>query len=262
MNPWANLSLWQGDGVRRVLFNFNSGPDALYGSLYAAMEPERDLRLVICPGWGFDFFQMNDLMHALALGVARLGGAAVLFHPPGHGDSRGSIEELTVDRNVAAAIDAAAEGQRHAGGDTWDFAGIRIGAAVASLAAASASGRLLPLIDPVLDLPVHFEAITRRAKRLSLGRPDAPSLFGHPLPKRAMAELPARSPREAVSAFGGVAATIHFADDVVERDLGDRVEDVSIPGKLSNPAKLEEQEALADAALQWIRSSTAARVAS
>jgi hypothetical protein len=262
MNPWASLSLWQGDGVRRELFNFNSGPDELYGSLYAAMEPERDLRLVICPGWGFDFFQMNDLMHALALGIARLGGAAVLFHPPGHGDSRGSIEDLTIDRNVAAALDAAGEAGRRLGGDAWDFGGIRIGAAVAALAADSAGGRLLPLIDPVLDLATHFEAITRRAKRLSLGRTDVLSLFGHPLPKRAMAELPGRSPKQVVAAFGGLAATLHFAGDVVEDGLGERVEDVAVPGAFSNPAKLQEQETLADAALQWIRSSTAARMAS
>ena len=262
MNPWANLSLWQGNGVRRELFNFNSGKEQLYGSLYAAMDPSRDLRMVVCPGWGFDFFQMNDLMHALALGIARLGGAAVLLHPPGHGDSRGSIEDLTVDRNVAAALDAAGEAGGRIGGDTWDFGGIRIGAAVAALAADSVGGRLLPLIDPVLDLPSHFEAITRRAKRLSLGRTDAPSLFGHPLPKRAMAELPARSPKEVVAEFGGLAAAIHFADDVVEHDLGDRVEHVQVPGKFSNPAKLGEQETLAEAALGWIRSSAAASVAS
>jgi hypothetical protein len=253
MNPWKDASSWEGDGLRREVFLFDSGPDRLYGSLYAASPLRLDVRLVICIGWGHDMLQLNDLGHELALGISEGGGAALLFHPAGHGDSSGSIGDVTVQGVVAAALDAAAEGARILGPGAWDFAGIRIGASVAALAAARAGGRMLPLILPALDLPAHFHELRRRAKRLSLGREGIPMLFGHPLPERADQELPQPSPSEALSSFGGRAVAIRFSS-VPAEPLPAGVEEIVLPGKLSTPPGPKEQARLADAAAQWVTS--------
>jgi pimeloyl-ACP methyl ester carboxylesterase len=261
VNPWASTSSWQGDGVRRQLFFVSSGADRVYASLYAATNPQLDLRLLICPGWGFDMFQFNDLMHSMALGVARLGGAAALFHPPGHGDSTGDMAQLTVPRNVEVVQDLAAEVDTLVPGAGWGLAGIRIGASVAALSAEALGGDLLALIEPALDLPSHFEEVERRAKRLSLGRGGEPSLFGHPLTRRAAEELPQTTPANVLTGFAGLAAIIGYGDPQAPSGAG-QVSRVAVPGKLSNPAKLEEQKALASATVTWIRSAVQARITS
>ncbi len=247
--------------MRRQLFFVSSGADRVYASLYAPTDPQLDLRLLICPGWGFDMFQFNDLMHSLALGVARLGGAATLFHPPGHGDSTGSMADLTVQRNVEVVEDLAAEVDALVPGSGWGLAGIRIGAAVAALSVGAIGGGLLALIEPALDLPSHFEELERRARRLSLGRGGEPSLFGHPLTRRAAQELPRTAPSEVLARFTGRAAVIGYGDPQPPAGAG-RVSRVTVPGKLGNPAKLEEQRALASAAVAWLRSVVEARIPS
>ncbi|HEX9236520.1 MAG TPA: hypothetical protein VF972_09605 [Actinomycetota bacterium] len=260
MNPWADASSWEGDGLRRHVFFFNSGTERLYGSLYAAIDARTDVRLVICTGWGHDMLQLNDLDHHLALGIARLGGAAVLFHPPGHGDSTGSIADLTVQQHVAAALDAGEVAAKVVGSDGWSFCGVRIGAAVAALASLDGGGRLLPMIEPVLDLPRHFEALRRRARRVSLGRGDDDILFGHPLPTRAETTPPGRDPAEGVSRFPGPAAAIRFSDSPAEV-LPEGLDVVEVPGRFSNPPGPREQATMASAAVRWIAEAAMAGVA-
>jgi pimeloyl-ACP methyl ester carboxylesterase len=250
MNPWNDASSWEGDGFRREVFFFDFGSDRLYASLYAASPLRLDARLVICTGWGHDLLQLNDLAHELALGVAEEGGAALLFHPPGHGDSSGSIDDITVQGVVAAALAAAAEGARLLGARPWDFAGIRIGASVAAMAAAEAGGRMLPLVLPALDLPAYFQELRRRAKRLSLGREGTPMLFGHPLPG-AEQELPATSPMDVLASFGGRSAAIRYSNTPTE-PLPEGVDEIVLPGRLSTPPGPREQARLAKAAAKWV----------
>ncbi len=244
--------------MRREVFFFHSGADRLYGSLYAATEPGLDVRLVFCTGWGHDLLQLNELGHAVALGVSRAGGAALLFHPPGHGDNPGSIEDITIDRHVAAARAAAAEGSRRVGDGGWDFAGLRIGASVAALASVQSDARLLTLIDPALDPATHFEGLRRRARRLALGRAGELTLFGHPLPERAASELPAPSPMEVLDRFEGRVGVTRFAQP--PNDIPDDIEQVVLPGKFSTPPGPKEQARLASAAVEWICSSLMAEV--
>jgi hypothetical protein len=261
MNPWADASRWEGYGVRREVFFFQSGTERLYGSLYAAAEPELDLRLVICTGWGHDLLHLNDLGHSLALGVSRAGGAALLFHPPGHGDSTGSMEDITIERHVAAAKDAAAEGARRVGVGGWDFAGVRIGASIAVLASDPSQARLLALIDPALDPASHFQMLQRKARRLALGRPGELTLFGHPLPVRAAAELPDPAPLEVLGRLERRAAVVRFANPRAE-GIPAGVEQIVLPGRFSTPPGPKEQARLGAAAVQWITSSRMEEVAS
>ena len=258
MNSWETASRWEGDGIRREVFLFPSGKERLYGSLYAATEPTVDIRLVVCSGWGHELLQLNELGHAIALGVARLGGAGILFHPTGHGDSSGSISDLTVAGNVASALDAMAEGARRMEGGTWAFAGVRTGGAVAVLAARAAGARVLALVDPALDPAGHFQMLRRRATRMSLGR-NPTTLFGHPLPEPGAEDLDAPSPLEVLAQFEGRAAVIRFAHSQVDPVPGP-VEDVVVPGRFSIPPGPNEQRVLASAAVRWIKSSFMASV--
>jgi hypothetical protein len=258
---WADSSQWEGHGVRREVFFFDSAADRLYGSLYAAVDPHLDVRIVICTGWGHELLQLNDLAHAVALGVARQGGAALLFHPPGHGDSTGSIEDLTIGRNLEATVDALSEGTRRVGSGGWGFAGIRTGASVAALAADPADPRQVALIDPALDPAAHFESLERKARRLALGRTGELTLFGHPLPAPAGRELPDPTPLEALARFPGPAAVIRFASPTPDA-VPSRGDQVVLPGKFSTPPGPKEQARLAEAAVEWITTSVAAKVAS
>jgi pimeloyl-ACP methyl ester carboxylesterase len=199
---------------------------------------------------------MNELGHAVALGISQAGGTALLFHPPGHGDSTGSIADLTIDRHVAAAHDAAAEGARRVDANRWDFAGLRIGASVAVLASVRSDARLLTLIDPALDPASHFEGLQRKARRLALGRAGELTLFGHPLPDRAAGELPTPAPLEALEGFEGRGAVVRYAQPPVEIPSG--FEEVVLPGKFSTPPGPKEQARLASAAVEWITSSAMA----
>jgi pimeloyl-ACP methyl ester carboxylesterase len=246
--------------VRREVFFFASGSDRLYGSLYAAAEPHLDVRLVFCTGWGHDLLHLNELGHAVALGVCRAGGTALLFHPPGHGDSTGRSEDLTIERHVAAATDAAAEGARRIGEERWDFAGLRIGASVAVLAAVRSGARLLTLIDPALDPTAYFEGLHRRARRLALGRAGELTLLGHPLPERAASEHLSPTPLEALDRFVGRGAVVRFAQPPAATPGG--LDEVVLAGKFSTPPGPKEQARLAAAAVEWISASAMAEVAS
>jgi hypothetical protein len=259
MNPWDDASSWEGDGVRREVFLFASGSDQLYGSMYASIAPRAAIRLVICTGWGHDFIQLNELNHMIGLGVARLGGAALLFHPSGLGDSTGSMRTLTVQGHAAAALDAAAESARRTGLDGWGFVGVKLGAASAVLAAAQAGSNILALVDPVLDLPPHFEELRRRARRLALGRTGELTLFGHPLPDGAEADLPAPSPLEVLRDFGGRAGIIRWSQPA-PKSLPEDVETVVVPGSFSTPPGPKEQTTLAAATVTWIGAPVTAGV--
>jgi hypothetical protein len=260
MNPWDDASSWEGDGVRREVFLFASGTDELYGSMYGSVEPRAEIRLVICTGWGHDFIQLNELNHLIALGVSRLGGAALLFHPPGLGDSTGSMRTLTVQAHAAAALDAAAEAARRTGLEGWGFVGVKLGASSAVLAAVQAEASLLAMIDPALDLPSHFEQLRRRARRLALGQMDDRTLFGHPLPEAAEFDLPARSPLEALGGFAGRSGIIRWSHPPT-REFPEGPEAVVVPGSFSNPPGPKEQVTLSAAAVQWIGAPIGAEAA-
>ncbi|HJP66943.1 MAG TPA: hypothetical protein VKA30_11650 [Actinomycetota bacterium] len=227
--------------------------------MYASIEPRAAIRLVICTGWGHDFIQLNELNHMIALGVARLGGAALLVHPPGLGDSTGSLRTLTVQGHAAAARDAAAEAARRTGLDGWGFVGVKLGAAAAALASADAGADLLAMVDPVIDLPSHFEELRRRARRLALGRPGELTLFGHPLPEGAEADLPSTSPAEALGRFAGRAGIIRWSQPAA-KGLPEDIETVVVPGSFSTPPGPKEQTTLSAAAVTWIGAPVTAGV--
>ncbi|MGH2739320.1 MAG: hypothetical protein ACRDH6_02390, partial [Actinomycetota bacterium] len=134
MSRWTAASRWTGARVQREVFFFPSNSVDLYGSLYAAQRTPARTGYVICPPWGYEAAAMHDAMHAFALGMSRLGGAALVFQWPGHGDSRGDAARVTFDDLVRATLDATEAAKRRCGQVDWALAGFRIGAAAAVLA--------------------------------------------------------------------------------------------------------------------------------
>jgi hypothetical protein len=185
------------DGVRRSVFFFRSENDLLYGSLYAAAPMRTPAGIVICPAWGWESLWMNDGLHVLAREAAAAGGAALLFHWPGHGDSEGAPEDASLDRMVQAARDAAATAHAQAAGTAWSFAGVRLGAVAAARAAASAGADRLLLVQPVLNPAVWLGEMDRLA-----GGTAGDWVAGFPVSER-VRRAAEHAPAEDLQAFGG-----------------------------------------------------------
>lgn len=114
-------------------------------------------------------------MHSFALGVSRLGGAALLFHWPGHGDSHGDLDTVAIADLTRASIDARTVAAERLPGVPWNLAGFRLGAAVALLTAQLVSIPSLLLVQPVFDPEAFFAEAARIMRRASLvggGRPE------------------------------------------------------------------------------------------
>jgi hypothetical protein len=175
--------MWTGRGVRREVFHLPSGGDLLYASLYASEPARRGPRMVICPPWGSELIKTQGLCHRLARSLADRGGAGMLFHWPGLGDSTGVPEEVTLDRLAEAVVDVLEAMADRPGGEGWGLAGIRLGAAAAALAATPGGAAALLLLEPVLDPGAYLNEVRRSARRARLRRDGEPEwAFGHPVP--------------------------------------------------------------------------------
>jgi hypothetical protein len=206
---WADASTWSGGGIHREVFFFRSAEDQLFGSLFFAERPTRRLGLIVCYSWGREAEGLQPLYRGISEGMARRGGAGLEFHPPGHGDSGGRPEELTVRRLVDAAIDARREAERRVKEFQWVFAGVRLGAAIATIAAQESKSNALLLLQPELDPAEYFDDMLRRARRSSLGRND--SVFGIPLSDRTRSSAADVDVREALAGFGGRTLVVSYA---------------------------------------------------
>src|SRR2546422_8797638 len=110
---------------RRVAY-FASRGRRLYASMSAATGPRNDVGIVICPSWGFEMASLLGFGHDLARTWARLGGAGLLYHPPGLGDSEGALEDLSQEDLVKAAVDAARTASDMLPSFRRGFVGIRL----------------------------------------------------------------------------------------------------------------------------------------
>jgi alpha-beta hydrolase superfamily lysophospholipase len=239
--------------VRSVLF-FPCGREQLYGSLYAAERPSGRTALILCPSWGHEMAELVELSHALARGMARLGGAGFVFHPPGHGDSTGELDLIGMSDLVEGAEAAARTAGAVAPGFDWALAGIRLGASVAALAAARGSGSVVALIQPVLDPPAYFDELRRFSRRLSPGgEPGERSMvFGHPLSPDPAQGVVQEDVRRALDMVDGPSVVVH-CEGSPPHPVVRYGELVTVPGRWRHPQRRRDLLALADATLGWVR---------
>jgi hypothetical protein len=176
------------DGMHREMAFVPSGPARLYASLYAGSPPRLASAFVIVPSWGVELGALQDLAHELAAELARLGGACVLYHAPGHGDSTGDPSALTPHELVRGAVDVAEWARSRASDWRWNLAGLRLGAAVAAMAASLTDeitahpNPVMLLVQPALDPATYFREVETSATRAGARVDTGGLLFGHPRP--------------------------------------------------------------------------------
>jgi alpha-beta hydrolase superfamily lysophospholipase len=227
-DPWAPFDSWDGPEIRREAWYFPSGDDRLFASLYARHRPRGPAGFVICPSWGPEFDRLLNLCHDLARALCEGFAAAVVYHPPGHGDSTGDPASLSFDDLVEACLDAHGSVAGRFSGLSWNLVGVRLGAAVAAVAADRSRPDVVLFIQPAFDVPAYFGELERARRR---GRPDGTgaerTLFGYPRPHWS------RDGREDVTGalrrLTGTALAIHAAEArIVRRD--DAAPDRAAPG--------------------------------
>lgn len=232
-NRWGDTETWVGEGLRREVFFFSSGGEQLYGSLYAASSPSLSTGVAICNSWGFEGNQSDTTMHMIALGLARAGGAGLIFHYPGFGDSHGDLGEATMDTLADATVDAVEEASRRLPRARWALAGLMLGASVAALATRRATVERLLLVQPVLQPSRYFSRLERSAKRAAVRVPArAGTAYGYPLPRLILRDGDAidSAVAESLDEFDGEGAIVRYAEPPASDLVPDRFEQVVQPG--------------------------------
>ena len=233
MGRWDELDSWAGEGLRREVFFFQSGGAGLYGSLHVADPQARSFGVVMCNSWGIEADQANRLIYPLAVSVARAGGAALVFHYPGFGDSGGDPGELTIDSMAAAAAAAVEEGRRRLPGTAWMLAGFMLGASVACLAAETARADALLLVQPSLRPAEHFDGLIDKAKRLAaISRSGDDAVFGYSLEDAMLASARKAEPAvaAALGAFAGPGAVVRCSSPPAAGAGPPRFERIEVDG--------------------------------
>lgn len=260
MSRWADAAEWFGEGLRREVFYFDSGAQPLYGSLYVAAEPSQALGLVACSSWGTEADRSEPLVRSVAIRMALLGGAGMVFHYPGYGDSYGDLASVGLEDLTAAARDALGEASRRCAGFSWIFAGFMLGASVASLAHREADVESLLLVQPELRPGSYFHRLGRRreglpvgggGERIAAGEAEG-TAYGYPLPSRIVAD-PDKADAAVVSALGafegGGAEVRHLEPDREGPSLPGVVR-VDVPGRWRFGAR--SSPGLSEAACEWL----------
>lgn len=240
---WADAAVWKDDELRREAFFFRGGGERLYGSLYAAAELTRPVGLVICGSWGVEADRTDPLVRSTALAMARLGGAALVFHYPGYGDSFGDLAALDLATLSDSAHGAVMQAGERCPGLEWILAGFMFGASVVALAQRRAGVDRLLLVQPALRPGAYFQRLRARRRPLAPGPSpremmeagSAPAMtYGYPVPERiagrareADAEVAA-----ALATFEGKGAVVRQASSPDEEPVpaADRLQRIDVPG--------------------------------
>jgi hypothetical protein len=255
VSRWADDATWSGEGLFREAFFFESGGERLYGSLYRAEALSRPDGMVICPSWGVEADRSSNTMHGLAFAMARLGGAALVFHYPGYGDSGGDLGVATMETLTRAAVDAVGEAVRRLSSLDWQLAGFTFGASVACLAQRQSAARDLLLLQPELRPGTYFRELARKAQRAAFGKDLERLAFGYPAPQAILdraSEADAAVAAALAEFEGGGAAVRHQLPELEQPDLlPGRLERLTVPGTWRFGSRAQSE--LRASALDWLK---------
>lgn len=257
MGKWENAATWIGGGLRREVFFFGPEQSRLYGSLYSAESPSREDGVLVCPSWGFEADRTEHLAHHTALTIARLGGAGMVFHYPGFGDSHGaSPGDATIDSLALAAVSALEEATRRRPGLAWFPAGLMIGAAVACMAlrASEVAANRLLLVQPSLRPSAYFDTLARHVQRVDLETGGSIDVsFAYPFPRRIVdagedADVPVI---EALREFDGEGAIVRHVRPARDEWVPESLVDITVEGPWRYAAK--DNRELERGVAEWLR---------
>jgi alpha/beta superfamily hydrolase len=138
-------------------FYFGDSARPLFGVYHAASTPGRRPGVVICPPFGQESLRAHRSLRELAGRLADAGMPALRFDYHGSGDSAGEPEEARLAEWVADAAAAVEELRETTGERRVALVGLRLGAAVAALAAGGL-GEVAALVlwEPATDGSSHL----------------------------------------------------------------------------------------------------------
>jgi pimeloyl-ACP methyl ester carboxylesterase len=173
-----------------VLFGPRDG--RLFGVFHGASAAPRAEGIVLCQPMGHEYIRAHRTFRQIAVQLAEAGFPVMRFDYFGCGDSTGDGAEGTLPRWIADVHAAIDELRETAGVPAVSLVGLRLGASIALLAAASrADVRRIMLCDPVLDGRAYLAELRTLQRRWLKGRPDSrlfafnprgTELIGFPLP--------------------------------------------------------------------------------
>lgn len=136
-------------------------------------------------------------------------------------------------------------------GDRWSLAGIRFGAAVATLAAGALSSPALVLVEPTLDPATYFAEIERTGRQVRMGAPVPEGwAFAHPLPDGIRDQQSGATVASALRAFAGCAVVIRHQKPARPAPGGTAVR--TVPGSWQRGPFADHQPLLVTAR-RWLR---------
>lgn len=115
--------------------------------------------LVLCPPFGEEMIATYARFARWSKGLADQGFAVLRYHPYGTGESDGTSADFTFSGAAQDAANAVEWLRKHSGAEQIGIFGLRVGAAAAVCAPATAD--CLILWSPVLNLPLYFRDLLR-----------------------------------------------------------------------------------------------------
>lgn len=258
MSRWDDARTWTGDGIRREVFFFRSNGIDLYGSLYVSAELSRPVGVLACSSWGVEADRSDPLVRSVALGMAGIGGAAMVFHYPGYGDSHGDLAAVTMADLTDAATAAFEEASRRVPEVSWLLAGYMFGAGVACLAQAGIPSSRLLLVQPALRSGAYFRWLADYSRRRPLRFAVTEGMaYGYPLPPRILgqeAEFDLAT-ESALEAAGCEVTAIRYAEPAELEPLPESFDLIEVPGTWRFGATLNPE--LVEGATAWLNQCSA-----
>jgi pimeloyl-ACP methyl ester carboxylesterase len=128
--------------------------------------------VAVCYPFGQEYLRSHRALRELCRQLSQRGHHTLRFDYFGCGDSSGSAEDCTVDQWIQDTEAAVTELRESAGSDRVALLGLRLGGAMAALAA-SRGLRLdsLVLWDPIVSGRAYLEELARSHRKFMEGRP-------------------------------------------------------------------------------------------
>lgn len=179
-------------------FYFGRPEQSLFG-IYHESDPrhDRECGVVLCPPIGHEAQAAYRSIRQLAVQLCRAGFHVLRFDYFGTGDSAGESDEVDLDRWRADVTVAVRELRDYSGVERVSLVGLRLGAALAALAAdPRRAPHAVALWEPVVDGAHYLNTLLRGYDRscaehgLPVGVQDGMAeAFGTPLPDRLRRQL-------------------------------------------------------------------------
>jgi alpha-beta hydrolase superfamily lysophospholipase len=190
------------------------------------------------------------IVRSFARRVAVIGGAALIFDWPGQGESDGEPHQVELEHLIRATYDATANLRVRYPGAKVGLAGLRLGAAVAALAAKGISPYALVLMQPAWDPAAHLVAVEKASTRARLGKGSARGwAFGYPLPLKKSFAGSGERVEDAVERFPGDTVVLGYGSEDAPTAPFTRIE---ISGEWRHAAATNDTR-MTHKAVEWMR---------